>query len=351
MHYTANGDFLSNKETFTNTNNRKHISRPKEGFQDLSTDSNTDSNTNSNNNEFSMSVEEPPYSQPPYSQSPDSQPGSSNDPYYDEVVRSGEIESTFMLGGKTYIKGVQGAVGPQGKVGPTGQQGGQGPKGDQGEGGPTGHTGPTGPTGQIGPTGYTGATGPTGTPGDVGPAGPKGDPGIPGSDGKDFDPSPYKKDICDFYNNLVKTKIISDNEISAPNFCVGAPPENNNFGLPENSNSRSAEQFTNVNNFGNQLNDMENRFKNMMSMQPTYLMQHGPHGQHGQHGPHGQHGQYNSPFNQGVNSARNIQMLQQPLATSPPLAAIPPPLATSPPQNFTNVYGENTDMYNNYRYY
>ena len=206
MHYTANGDFLGNKETFTNIK-RSNV----EGFQgSLSAEPSLQSGEQS-----VQSTQQPPVESKP---APVVVPTSST-----PAVSNNQIESSFTQGGVTYIVGKQGPKGDQGPVGPVGPKGDQGSKGDEGNVGPAGPKGDQGQQGVKGDQGNLGPAGPAGPAGPTGPAGPKGDPGNPGADGKDFDPTPYKKDICTFFNALANTDVMKNSDIAPPSFCLNVP--------------------------------------------------------------------------------------------------------------------------------
>jgi hypothetical protein len=257
MHYTANGDFLGNKETFTNIK-RSNV----EGFQgSVSAESSLQSTDQSSQQTTEQSKPAP------VAVSTSSTPAVSNN----------QIESSFTQGGVTYIVGKQGPKGDQGSVGPVGPKGDQGSKGDEGNVGPVGPKGDQGQQGVKGDQGNVGPAGPAGPAGPTGPAGPKGDPGNPGADGKDFDPTPYKKDICTFFNALANTDVMKNSDIAPPSFCLNVPSTTNtaaSVAAPVQATptqaaasqaARSSQGFTNVyrESFNNvNGNDMYNMYGN-----------------------------------------------------------------------------------------
>jgi hypothetical protein len=213
MHYTANGDFLGNKETFTN------IKR-----------SNVESFQGSVSTEPSLQSEQPPVQSTQQAPVQSTQPPVVVPPSSTPAVSNNQIDSSFTQGGVTYIVGKQGPKGDQGPVGPVGPKGDQGSKGDEGNVGPAGPKGDQGQQGVKGDQGNLGPAGPAGPAGPTGPAGPKGDPGNPGADGKDFDPTPYKKDICTFFNALANTDVMKNSDIAPPSFCLNVPSTTANTG-------------------------------------------------------------------------------------------------------------------------
>ena len=124
----------------------------------------------------------------------------------------------------TFIHGgVTYIVGQQGIQGERGSVGLQGPQGVQG---PQGGEGLQGPQGKDGPQGVQGPQGPQGFKGDSGPQGfkgPQGDQGLIGPNGKDFDPTIYKSEICIAFEKLSGHPALKGNDIYFPNFC-GQPP-------------------------------------------------------------------------------------------------------------------------------
>lgn len=215
MQYTANGNFLNNRENFTNIKRGNTKSFIYENFEGGSSDPipipNQPDTSPNPFDETTKTVDETP------------KPVGDSSTSVQTVVSNNQIESSFTQGGVTYIVGKQGVKGDQGPVGPIGPKGDQGTKGDEGNIGPQGPKGDQGMQGIKGDQGIVGPVGPIGLAGPPGVQGVKGDPGNPGADGRDFDPTPYKKDICSFVNSLMSTDSVKFADLYQPSFCLNLP--------------------------------------------------------------------------------------------------------------------------------
>jgi len=224
MHYSATGEFVKNKETFTNTRNVRNNRIVRERFQN-DTEETAQSSASPVQEavqsvfppvqEVVQSVAAPIVEQKPIIQSlaaPTIPP-----------ALAGQVESTFTHGGVTYIVGAQGPKGDRGDVGAQGPQGVQGPKGSEGAQGVQGKDGLRGPEGPKGGEGPQGPQGKDGVQGGKGEKGDKGDTGPVGPSGQDFDPTIYKSEICLAYKKLSEVPALKDADIYIPNFCNQAP--------------------------------------------------------------------------------------------------------------------------------
>ncbi len=242
MHYSATGEFIKNKETFTNV---KHRNIVRERFQDVSSEIATEVQSVAAEVQ-NVVAEVQSVVAPVVTEERVVQSSAAPVVPVNTTVPADQIESTFTHGGITYIVGKQGPQGNPGNVGPQGAQGPQGVKGDEGAVGPKGEKGDKGDTGAQGAQGPEGQRGPEGQKGAKGDKGDQGERGAPGPKGEDFDGSVYKTEVCDAFSKLAQLPMFKDVDIYPPNFCIAKPPAAA-AALPEASSS-AVEGFTNLNN-------------------------------------------------------------------------------------------------------